>query len=75
MNTIDYIEERFPYECRTRFHYDQVVPWCRENIGEFDQEWYRYGSDIALGATGMETRDTYRFQTEQMAVLFKLRWS
>jgi len=67
-------EDLFPYECRTRHPYDQVVPWLEANVGEFDREWYRYGSDIASGITGW-VPDIYRFRDEQAAVLFRLRWS
>lgn len=66
----------FPYECQTRSPYEQVVPWLQVNIGEFDREWYRYGTDIAQGiVAGMPLYDVYRFRDEQAAVLFELKWS
>ena len=68
-------EDLFPYECRTRHSYDQVVPWLEATIGEFDREWYRYGTDIASGVTGWDPCDYYRFRDEQAAILFRLRWS
>jgi hypothetical protein len=68
--------DRFPWECLTPYHYDQVVPWLEDNIGQFDQEWYRYGSDIAMGiVAGLNPHDIYRFRDEKSAVLFRLRWS
>ena len=69
-------EQRFPWEGRTYHHYSEVEPWLKENIGEFDQEWYRYGTDIAQGiVAGAPLYDYYRFRDEQAAVLFQLRWS
>jgi hypothetical protein len=70
------IEDRFPWECQTPHPYDQVEPWCREQFGEFDDRWYRYGSDIAQGiVAGYPLYDYYRFRDEQDAVLFQLKWS
>ena len=68
-------EHRFPYECRTAHPYDQVVPWCEENFGEFNDRWMRYGWDIAAGLDGRPVKDTYRFSDEQAAILFRLKWS
>ena len=69
------LEDLFPCECRTRHPYDQVVPWLEENVGQFNEAWYRYGTDIASGVSGWEPYDYYRFRREQDAVLFRLRWS
>ena len=72
----DSVEQRFPWECRTYHPHETVVPWLKANIGEFDGEWYRYGSDIAQGiVAGMPLYDVYRFRDEQAAVLFGLKWS
>ena len=72
---MDDIEQRFPWECRTRHAYSEVVPWCEAQFGPFDGRWYRYGSDIAAGVTGWDPYDTYRFRDEQAAIMFRLRWS
>jgi hypothetical protein len=72
---MDELEQRFPYAVTTHYPYMQVVPWVEENIGTFDRDWYRYGSDIASGVTGWEQKDIYRFRTEQDAVIFRLKWS
>ena len=72
----DSVEQQFPWECRTYHPHEVVVPWLKENIGEFDGQWYRYGSDIAQGIiAGMPLYDYYRFRDEQAAVLFALKWS
>jgi len=73
---MDDIELRFPYECSTCHAYSDVVSWCEEHFGPFDDRWYRYGTDIALGVVaGMPLYDVYRFRDEQDAVLFQLKWS
>lgn len=74
---VDPIEDRFPYECSTRWSWTEVADWCSANIGQFDQDWYRYGTDIAwsIGQATEPTMDHYRFRTEQAAILFRLRWS
>jgi hypothetical protein len=52
-----------------------VAPWCREHFGAFNDRWYRYGTDIAQGiVVGADFYDYYRFQDEQDAMLFQLRW-
>ena len=68
------IEMRFPYECVTRWSWTEVADWCEANVGRFDQDWYRYGTDIMYGLDA-PTIDRYRFRTEQAAVLFRLKWS
>jgi hypothetical protein len=69
------IESRFPWECRTSHPHDEVVPWCEEQFGPFDDRWYRYGTDIAQGLWNWPIVDYYRFRDEQDAVLFQLKWS
>jgi hypothetical protein len=70
------LEHRLPYECRTLHPYWEVVEWLEDNVGTFDQEWYRYGTDIAQGiVAGADFYDYYRFRDEQAAILFKLKWS
>lgn len=75
---MDDLYQRMPWEGRTYHPHEEVVPWLKENIGEFDQDWYRYGTDIARGIVakaGMPFYDYYRFRDEQAAVLFGLKWS
>jgi hypothetical protein len=69
------IESRFPWEGRTSHPHDEVVPWCEEQFGPFDDRWYRYGTDIAQGVWNQPLYDYYRFRDEQDAVLFQLKWS
>jgi hypothetical protein len=71
----DSVEQRFPWECRTWHNHESVVPWLKANIGEFDLNWYRLGSDIANGVLDTQMPDLYRFGTERDAILFRLKWS
>lgn len=71
----DDLKQRMPYEATTHYPYMQVIPWVEENCGTFDQDWYRYGTDIASRVTGREPQDYYRFRREQDAILFRLKWS
>lgn len=72
----DAFEQRFPWRCTTTTHgQEEVEPWLEANIGEFDRDWYRLGSDIASGVMGWNAFDIYRFRDEQSAILFQLRWS
>jgi len=76
MAMTDSLEQRFPYQCQTSHDHGEVVPWLETNVGCFDREWYRYGTDIAYGiVAGAPLYDYYRFQDEQAAVLFQLKWS
>jgi len=65
----------WPYLCYTSHDWLEVTEWCRQNIGEFDQDWYKLGEDIAAQSIYSDYKSTYMFRREQDAVLFKLRWS
>lgn len=71
---MDLVEQRFPYQCITRYPYPEVQQWCLDNVGEFDITWYRYGQDILAGVFGKEIVNTYRFLHEKDAVAFTLKW-
>ena len=43
--------------------YYDVSTWCRENIGEFNKDWFTW------------TGRRYWFKREEDAVLFALRWA
>jgi hypothetical protein len=65
----------WPYLCYTSHDWLEVTEWCRQNIGEFDRDWYKLGEDIAAQSIYSDYKSTYMFRREQDAVLFKLRWS
>jgi hypothetical protein len=52
----------------------EVADWCAVNIGDFDQDWYKLGEDIAAQSIMSDYKSTYMFRDERHAVLFKLRW-
>jgi hypothetical protein len=64
----------WPYVCYTKHPYSEVQDWCWENIGEFNQDWYKLGEDI-LASLISDYKSTYMFRKEEHAVLFQLRWS
>ena len=69
-------EQRFPFKGKTLCLHEDVVSWLETHVGKFDHDWYRYGTDIALGiVAGAPLCDYYRFRTEESAVLFALKWS
>jgi hypothetical protein len=64
----------WPYVCYTSHPYPAVQDWCWENIGEFDQDWYKLGEDILANMIS-NYKSTYMFRKEEHAVLFQLRWA
>ena len=69
-------EQRFPFKGKTLCLHEDVVVWLETHVGKFDHDWYRYGTDIALGIVeGAYLCDYYRFRTERSAILFALKWS
>jgi hypothetical protein len=64
----------WPYICYTSHPWPEVCDWCKENIGEFDQEWYKLGEDIAAQGIYSDYKSTYMFRDERHVVLFRLRW-
>lgn len=52
-----------------------VQLWCEENIGLFDQDWYKLGIDPMMNLNNGTSETTWYFKTHKNAVLFSLRWS
>jgi hypothetical protein len=68
-------ESDWTYTCYTSSPYPEVQEWCKNNIGEFDRDWYKLGEDIMAMSTHPYTyKSTYMFKDERHAVLFMLRW-
>jgi hypothetical protein len=75
MSTKD-IEEKFPFKGKTYHSYEDVVPWCEQQFGEFGVRWHLYNTGIVMGiVAGADFYDYYRFAHSEDAVLFALRWS
>jgi len=64
----------WPHVCYTSHDWLEVTEWCRQNIGEFDRDWYKLGEDIAAQSIYTDYKSTYMFRDERHAVLFRLRW-
>ena len=65
----------WPYVCYTSHPYPEVCEWCEQNIGEFDQTWYKLGEDILAQSILTDYKSTYMFRRESDAVMFELRWA
>jgi len=65
----------WPYVCYTSHPYDEVCAWCEATIGQFDQEWYKLGEDIAAQSIMSDYKSTYMFRDQRDAMLFELRWA
>ena len=50
--------------------------WCDENVGAFDQDWYKLGIDPMEALKSTEPVQTiWFFRREADAVAFTLKWS
>jgi hypothetical protein len=65
----------WPYLCYTSHPWIEVCAWCEQNIGQFDQEWYKLGEDIMAQGIMTDYKSTYMFRDERHAMLFQLRWA
>ena len=65
----------FLYRATTTSSMDQVVPWCEQQLGKFDQAWYRLGRDPAADLMYPLGPDIYWFDNEKYHMWFRLRWS
>ena len=65
----------WPYVCYTSHDWVEVSDWCAATIGDFDQDWYKLGEDIAAQSIYTDYKSTYMFRDERHAVLFELKWS
>jgi len=64
------------YTASTRSMWYPVEMWCVENIGTWNQDWYRVHADLAEWVDGANSvSETYYFRTGEQATLFALRWS
>lgn len=57
--------------------WDLAQAWCEQNIGEFDDTWYKLGIDPMelLFNSDRETESVWYFRHSKDAVAFKLKWS
>lgn len=59
----------------TRRDYSAAEQWCLENLGEFDDRWYKLGVDPAgLVLSHLTPKTIWYFKDEKDATLFALRW-
>lgn len=67
-------DPEWPYVEYTSHPWPEVCAWCEQNIGEFDQDWYKLGEDIAAQSIMTDYKSTYLFKREQDVLLFRLKW-
>jgi hypothetical protein len=48
--------------------------WCQQNIGEFDQDWYKLGIDPMSSMFDQKIQSVWYFRDETDAVMFSLKW-
>lgn len=65
-------DQDWPYICYTSHDWVEVCDWCAITIGDFDQDWYKLGEDIAAQSIYTDY-STYMFRQQQHAVLFELK--
>jgi hypothetical protein len=70
------LHERLKFSAYTTHEWPEVDQWCNNNIGLWNETWYKLGMDPMAGIVeGIETRSTYLFKNEHDRLLFILRWS
>jgi len=68
------LNERLIYTAYTKHQWPEVQQWCNDNIGPWNETWYKLGEDPAAAVFDPDYRSTYFFKTEQDQLLFMLRW-
>jgi len=61
---------------KTYSHYTECEPWCQVNIGTWNVNWWRDFPDMAMSVALGEVPqpETYWFEHEQDALMFRLRF-
>ena len=62
---------------KTYSHYTQCEPWCHDNVGAWNEDWWKDFPDIAMNITSGEGTqpDCYWFHREQDALMFRLKFA
>lgn len=56
-------------------NWDAAQAWCEENIGKFDDTWYKLGIDPIEYVVEGQARSVWYFKNENDATMFALRWA
>ena len=67
--------EELKYTAYTTHPWQEVQQWCHDNVGPWNEKWYKLGEDPAAQIFNPGYRSTYFFTTEQDQLMFILRWS
>jgi hypothetical protein len=59
----------------TYSHYTECEPWCLDNIGEWNVDWWKDFPDIAMAViVEGPHEDCYWFHSERDAMMFRLKF-
>lgn len=74
--TYPVFNEELKLPAYTTENWIEVDQWCNDNIGAWNESWYKLGMDPTLGIfVDNGYRNTYLFKNEHDRLLFILRWS
>lgn len=60
---------------KTYSHYTECEPWCLDQIGEWNVDWWRDFPDIAAAVLAEGPHeDCYWFNNDQDAMMFRLKF-
>ena len=60
---------------KTYSHYTECEPWCQANVGAWNVTWWKDFPDMAASVLGEGSQpDCYWFESEQDALMFRLRF-
>lgn len=62
------------YMARIECDWAAASDWCKEHVGEFNQDWIKLGIDPAASVFGDYTT-TWYFKDQKKLVEFLLRWA
>lgn len=68
------INPKLAYEVNVVCDWAAAQDWCKEHVGEFNQDWLKLGIDPAASLFGDHTT-TWYFKDPEMATLFILKWA
>ena len=63
------------YVAYSRADWSDTTPWLEENVGEFNETWYKLGRDAIMFLSPNWRGDEYLFLRDEDRALFILKWS
>jgi len=69
------INPQLVYVAYSRADWSDTTPWLEENVGEFNETWYKLGRDAIMFLSPNWRGDEYLFLRDEDRALFILKWS